>query len=382
MKQILLAFLLLIIVMAGTFATSPGLAGVKKTSLTLSIISPQNANIILGNTLSLSLSSFGIKWDPDGHISYITLSNGTRRYFIAGNQKTYTIDTKTSTSLADALDKNPVIKQNFGPDPSVSYRNNYSTISSVLQTQNSNPSHIFAFTQNEEQVKLPNGTYDYSNFTASVGLLESYNGGVTWKDYGPVIRGDDYLPPGTRITGAGEPCAIINNGYVYIYFVDWSSRTNVQHPDQIYLARTKIFPDGGLGAFEFYTYGGFSNQEANLQPVISADDNPNDKYTSLPSVSFNKSLNAYLMVYQTDIGFYSAVSQDGLNWTNQKLIFMFPKPLSQRQFGDIWYSYPTLLSDTSQKNDQSTQNTGNLYFATGIWPDTAHQLTAEPFEIK
>lgn len=343
-------------------------------------VDAQKANIILGNEQNLSLSSYGIKWDPDGHIPYIILSNGTKRFFISGNQRTYTIDTTSSLSLAQSLNNNPVIKENFGPDPNVYYRNNYSTINSVIQADSSKPNHIYAFTQNEEQLKKADGTYDYSNFTSSIGLLESLDGGNTWKDFGPVIRGDDYLPPGTRITGAGEPSAIINNGYIYIYFVDWSA--NGFHNDQIYLARTKIFPDSSLGAFEFYTTSGFSNRETNFAPVIPVPNTPNAKYASLPSVSFNKSLGMYVAIFETDLGFYMSLSRDGVSFIRTKMILSFPKPQSQRQAGDVWYSYPTLLSDKTEINDSTTINTGNLYFAKGVWPNTPHQLSAKTFEFK
>lgn len=370
MKQVLLAFLLLIVVViGGMVATS---AAVRKTNIVLGAQSDQD----------LSLLAKNIKWDPDGHISYVTFSTGARRFFISGNQKTYTIDTTTPLSLKDALSKNlATIKENYGPDVNVSYKNHYATIDSVVQTDPKNLNRLFAFTQNEEQLKKADGSFDYSNFTASVGLLESTDGGNTWKDYGPVIKGDDYLTPGTKVTGAGEPAAIINNGYVYIYFVDWAAGIKTNHADQIYLARSKVFPDGGLGALEYLkTGGGFSKGMANLQPVIKPAGGTG--YTSLPSISYNKYLNSYLAIYQTDLGFYQAVSADGINWNNDKVIINFVKPLSARESGDVWIGYPTFLSDQSENSDGSTTNTGNLYFGKGIWPDTAHQLTVKPFEIK
>lgn len=374
MKQILLSLLLLfaVILFGVTFSSFTG----KKTV--------QNFQLALGTEKNLSLLSKGIQWTPDGHITYVTFPDGVRRYFIAGNQKTYTIDvnSKDSPTLAGNILNNTLqIKANFGPDPSVYYRDNYSTIDSVIQTQSSNPKHLIAFTQNEEQLRKPDGTYDYSNFTSSIGLLESYDGGNTWKDLGPVIKGDDYLPPGARISGAGEPSAIINNGYVYIYFVDWPAHVNVQHLDQLYVARTKIFPDGGLGAFEFYTTSGFQKDESNLQPVIAVPENDGQKYASLPSVSYNKYLNQYLAIYQTDEGFFQAVSSDGVNWTNQKEILPFTKPLSQRVTGDLWISYPTFLSDGSDPSDQTTDMTGNLYYGSGVWPDTPHQLNVKAIQV-
>jgi len=385
MKQVIFALLALFLVLVIGFVTSSfGFIKTKPISSNLFTISAavKKTDITLGTETDLSLLSKNIKWTPDGHISYVTFPNGNRRFFLSGNQRTYSIDSPTPLSLEEALSKNPQVKENFGPSENIPYRNKYSTISSVVQTEPKNLYHLFAFTQNEEQLKKPDGTYDSANFTSSIGLLESFDGGTTWKDFGPVIRGDDYLTPGSKITGAGEPSAIIKDGYIYVYFVDWAAQIKAQHADQIYLARTKIFPDGGLGAFEYYNASEFSADTINMQPVIKLPDTGNTGYTSLPSISYNEYLNQYLAVFETNIGFYQAFSIDGINWTQEKLILSFTKPQSTRETGDVWVSYPTLLSDQTEKFDGSTENKGNLYFATGIWPNTAHQLTVKTFEFK
>ena len=369
MKQILLAFFVLMVVVIGGLAATNAIA-------------TKNANLTLGSEKDLSLLSKGVKWTPDGHISYVTLPKGIRRYFISGNQKTYTVDVPTSLSLTEAISKNLSIKENFGPDKNVSYRNFYATIDSALQTEPKNLNHLIAFAQYEEQARKPDGTNDYSNFTASIGLLESYDGGETWQDFGPVIKGEDYLPPGTKITGAGQPSAIIKDGYVYVYFVDWASGAKVSHPDEIYLARTKISPNGSLGTFEYLSTNGFYENTAALKPAITIPEGSNAGYVSLPSVSYNKYLNQYLAVFETNIGFYSSTSFDGINWNNKQLFLSFVKPQSERQEGDVWISYPTLLSDDSEKTDGTTKSTGNLYYGKGIWPNTAHQLTVASFELK
>jgi hypothetical protein len=369
MKQILLAFLALIVVVAGGLVATNAVA-------------KKNADFTFEDEKDLSLLSKNIKWTPDGHISYVTLSKNIRRYFISGNQKTYTIDASGSVSLAEAISKNLNIKENFGPDKNVPYRNFYATIDSVLQTDPGNLNHLMAFAQFEEQAIKPDGTNDYANFTSSIGLLESFDGGETWKDLGPVIKGEDYLPPGSKITGAGQPSAIIVDGYVYIYFVDWASGAKISHPDEIYLARTKISSNGSLGEFEYLTANGFYKNIAAMKPVITIPEESNAGYISLPSVSYNKYLNQYLAVFETNIGFYSSTSLDGIIWNNKQLFLTFNKPQSERQEGDIWISYPTLLSDNSEKNDGLTKNTGNLYYGKGVWPNTAHQLMAQPFELK
>ena len=379
MKDILTILSLVVILIIAIIASGVTSAGALNNG---KVINVAKADITLSeDTEDLSLLAYGIKWTPDSHLTYISFPNGTRRYFISGNQRTYYMDTSTSTTLAEAIKSKIPVKESFGPDINVLHRNGYSTIGSVLQTDKSNPNHVIGFAQNEQQRINPDGTLDYNNFTTSISLLESFDGGKTWQDFGPVIRGDDYLEPGTKISGAGHPSAIIMGDYIYIYYANWASQTKVFHADQIYLARAKILPNGSVSNFEFYKESGFSEGEYNLKPVIPADAIENGKYSALPSISYNTALRKYLAFYETDKGFAVAFSQNGINWTRNKLIFYFTKPISQRQDGDLWNSYPSLLSDKTEGSDQITSIEGNLYYSTGIWPNTAHQLTKKSFSF-
>ena len=379
MKDILTILSLVVILIIAIIASGVTSAGALNNG---KVINVAKADITLSeDTEDLSLLAYGIKWTPDNHLTYISFPNGTRRYFISGNQRTYYLDASSSQTLAEAIKNNPQLKESFGPDINVLHRNGYSTISSVLQTDKSNPNHVIGFAQNEQQRINPDGTLDYNNFTTSISLLESFDGGKTWQDFGPVIRGDDYLEPGTKISGAGHPSAIIMGDYIYIYYANWASQTKVFHADQIYLARAKILPNGSVSNFEFYKESGFSEGEYNLKPVIPADAIENGKYSALPSISYNTALRKYLAFYETDRGFAVAFSQNGINWTRNKLIFYFTKPISQRTEGDLWNSYPSLLSDKTEGSDQITSIEGNLYYSTGIWPNTAHQLTKKSFSF-
>lgn len=379
MKDIFTILSLVVILIIAIIASGVTSAGALNNG---KVINSAKADITLSETTEdLSLESYGIKWTPDSHLTYISFPNGERRYFISGNQKTYYMDTSVSTTFSEAIKAKTPVKESFGPDVNVAHRNGYSTIGSVLQTDKSNPNHVIGFTQNEQQAINPDGTLNYSNFTTSIGLLESTDAGQTWTDYGPVIRGDDYLEPGTKISGAGHPSALIVGDYVYIYYANWASQTLVFHADQIYLARAKILPNGSVANFEFYKEGGFSAGEDNLKSVIEANAIENGKYSALPSISYNIALRKYLAFYETDRGFAVAFSQNGTSWSRNKLIFYFTKPMSQRQEGDLWNSYPSLLSDKTEPNDQTTSAEGNLYYSQGVWPNTAHQLTKKGFSF-
>ena len=378
MKNILIVSVIILVLL-----TSSILGLILNSTRSVDSVDAKKGSFSLSQEIEdLSLLPYGIMWTPDSHISYISLPNGIRRYFISGNQRTYYIDVAGSQTLEEAIKDNPILIECFGPDINVPHKNGYSTIASVLQTDEGNPYHVIGIAQNEAQKVNPDGSLDFANFTTSISLLESYNGGASWKDYGPVIRGDDFLEPGTRITGAGHPSAAVIDGYVYVYYVDWPTQIKVVHPAQIYLARAQVLPDGKVSNFEFYKDGGFSLGEFDLKPVIPAGTNTESEYTSLPSVSYNESLKKYLAIYETNFGFSMAVSSNGINWSGHKTIFDFPKPQIERQFDDIWYSYPSLLSDGSQPNDQITDETGNLYFSKGFWPNTAHQLIRKSFSFK
>jgi hypothetical protein len=178
MKQVLLSFLVLVIVIVG------GSVALKEIGANPFSVGANTGNVTLGSEKDLSLLSKNVKWTPDGHISYITLKNGNKRYFISGNQRTYIIDVPSSLSLAEAVSKNLNVREVFGPDNNAAHRNFYATINSVLQTDPSNLDHLMAFGQYEEQTTKTDGSNDYANFTASIGLLESYDGGETWRDLG------------------------------------------------------------------------------------------------------------------------------------------------------------------------------------------------------
>src|SRR3989344_7139632 len=156
MKDILTILSLVVILIIAIIASGVTSAGALNNG---KVINVAKADITLSeDTEDLSLLAYGIKWTPDNHLTYISFPNGTRRYFISGNQRTYYLDASSSQTLAEAIKNNPQLKESFGPDINVLHRNGYSTIGSVLQTDKSNPNHVIGFAQNEQQRINPDGT--------------------------------------------------------------------------------------------------------------------------------------------------------------------------------------------------------------------------------
>ena len=336
-----------------------------------------------GDEYNLSLEEQGLRWVPDGHIPYVTLADGTRRYFVTAKVSTHIIATN-GENLKDAIQSGRVINQTnlrevYTPDVNAAYKNGYTGITSVVQPNLSDLNHLIGVTHNEQHQSQGDGT----GFTASVSIVESKDGGLTWTDTGKLLQGLDTKEPGGQpVSGVGQPSSMIIGDHLYIWHIDWSA--NGKHADQIYLSRISIDQDGQLGDFERLTNDGFK-QDAKieeLKPVISVPtDVPNAVYAALPSISWNTFLNKYLCVFETAVGFYQATSEDGINWDNYKLFAQSPVNYHDRETMDPWFSYPTLISDDAFENDHTTGSSGILYYSKGFWRAGSHNLVARDFEI-
>lgn len=349
---------------------------------------PTDYLMSFGDEYAISLRDQNIRWTPDLHTPYIALiyadAKEGRRYFISGNAASYRLDIQGTLYEMRASLEDVEAPLSHGHDEKFPYRNGYSAIGAVLQVDKRTPEHLWGFTHNEYREHGFGVSFDDDKFTASVGLIESKDGGESWQDYGPVISGDDPLQPGIRATGAGQPSAIIKGKYGYVYYIDWASGKKVQHPDQIYLGRLEI-KNGKLGQVEHYTKNGFSKPGAppeNLQPVITVPDIPDATYAALPSVSYNTYLKEYLCVFETNVGFCATRSRDGIKWRDAGLIAKFPAPHSALKYNSIWYSYPSLVSDQSQPNDQVTDREAVLYCARKSSMASAHGMVAIPVRLK
>jgi len=334
--------------------------------------------IVLGEEIDASLERFYMEYTPDLHLSYITIpQENLRRFFLTGNGGiTYMLEGKSTDDLLTAIENSSegYLPEVWGPDKFIDNKYGYSAIGSVLQTNNNDPYHLVAFTHNEEHA----GSDSAGTFAASISQLESFDGGKNWHQVSnePVIKGDDPMPPGTDVSGAGQPCTIIKDGFAYVYYIDWSRKNNL-HKDQIYLARGPVEANGSIGKLEFYQGNNtFGKVESNLSPVITPPDSQS-QYAALPSMSFNSALNKYLCVFETDIGFQFSTSSDGIAWDNGRLIHQFGTPHSQLGAGGRFESYPTLVS-FKETTDDKTGITGDLIYASG----TPHNMKMRPFSIK
>lgn len=359
-------------------------------TLSRELLAVDNSIIQFESGTEISLQEKGL-WDvPDERIPYVTFPDGERVYFLPGRASSYAIRGSQNKDLTKLLkDPKTEVEKVIGPDLLKPYKNGYCTINNVFRLDTDNPYHLFAVTANEQHEQLSSGQLNWQRFTASIGWAQSQDGGKTWEDQGSIIKGQESLPPekipsGLAVAGAGQPSSIMKDGYLYIYHIDWPAQIKVKHPYQIFLARSKVEKFGLVGAMEFWTRDGFKQevfpeeQIAVIKPPLSVNQ---ESQAALPSVSFNKAMNKFLAVYETQYGFCLTKSEDGIRWDDGEMILRFPQPQYPHHRGDIWYSNPTLISP-SESTDTETNDKGYLIYSKGVWETQPHQPVIRPFNLK
>ncbi len=223
---------------------------------------------------------------------------------------------------------------------------------------------------------------DRHNYTASIGVATSTDGGTTWQRKGRVITGRNASDScaKTRPSGAGQPSAVRVGEYVYVYFTDW----NDKYPDTMHLARAPFSQMTQASAWQKWSNGSFSTPGigGDSQPILERPA-PVDRsvYISNPGVSYNTYLKKYLLTFTTNDGFYITTSSDAIHFDAPKLIpLYYPQLNSQVEKGDVWYGYLSLISHT-ETTSRTSNATGYIYYAKGVWGVDSHHLMRRPFTI-
>jgi hypothetical protein len=199
------------------------------------------------------------------------------------------------------------------------------------------------------------GTAGVTAFYASIGIARSADGGKTWSRQGPVITGREaqtgYPPPNIGL-GAGNPSAIVTSGYIYVFYIDNVSRTGqFRGINSLCLARAPIATDGKPGSWTKYYQKSFSQPGiAGLcqAPVPPPSAKSGVTFQSNPDISFNSALNAFLLVFQSDDGFFYATSSDMVSWSPPRLFMSTPPNLQGlRTPGAEYYYYPLLVTPSA-----------------------------------
>ncbi len=325
------------------------------------------------NTLNLNYDSVQspeslsqLNWAPDTHTSTIKLGAETVMFLTAG-RSTMRISLSDFNKIAEIRQVTYPGMFSFGPD--------YSGIMSVFQLDSKNPHHLTAFVHTEKHLNENGFPY-----RAQIGIMKSRNAGYSWETLNtPIITGTNLNLSQEFATGAGNGCFIEYKNDIVGFYVNWDFTSG--QADAIHMAKAPKDKVTDPSAWKFLTDYGFEKFRPGIKtrPAINVPNLPEAHYAALPSISFNTHLNRYLAVYETNIGFHVATSINLIDWIQDGMILKFPKPHSQLENGDTWFSYPSLL-DLSQQNDRITGKSGYLIFSQGII-GAPHKVAVAPYQF-
>lgn len=304
--------------------------GQSVTSPELSPVRAEQLRYHLGSEREYNIKD--LRHYPDGRIAQTKLHSGETVYFISAGQDTQRLRYDNRSQSFVRLDSGPV----FGHDTSKQFRNGYAGMTSVLP-RDDNPEHLLFVYHAEQHAPQPYGQSDTKTFTARIGYGFSDNEGKTCTDLGVLLEGQNFQEPGTRISGAGQPSALIleegGQRKLRIYCIDWTGLA----ADQIYLYEADLDASGKPGKLRGHTKEGFKEdfQKGELEPVIKPPVNAEGYYAALPDVQ--KVGNGFRAVFESKDGFYLIQSEDGITWDRTQKIM-------DRGKDTTWYSYPSIIN--------------------------------------
>jgi hypothetical protein len=332
-----------------------------------------------------SCEPFGLRQFPDGQMSFVKVGGQLELYLVAGTQSYRLVgpdfehlrpEPATAGSVASIL-----------PLGSEAYYRDYAGLMAVLHLPDTAANERLGFFHGEEHcptaTQPPPPGYNRS-FRATIGLARSSDAGATWTVLGPAIMnadaGLDCTPnQDAHATGAGQPAALIVNGFVYVYYTNWRAPES----DSVHLARAPLGSATDPGAYQKYNAipgeapSWIAASSGPGKPVISRPDVASS-FAAGPSVSWNTHLGKYLAVITTDLGFSQVTSPDGISWSDFRSIYAFGKPYHLVGDGDPWDYYASLL-DPGAESSQVTGRDNVLYHSfgrkrIGSQPEIYHHL--------
>ena len=169
---------------------------------------------------------------------------------------------------------------------------------------------------------------------AVLGLAESTDNGLHWRDLGEIVRLNQSYQVGLDGFEIGDgPLVLSPDGkYFYLYFPDWLANGTV-HPTTITnvsVARAPVASvlEAAFGSDHPHTvpFEKFYRGNWHLQPGqggASTDLIPNSQFQGYIDVHFSSSLKRYVMIISNDTTFGYAESVDALHWSDPTLLGTF-----------------------------------------------------------
>jgi len=313
----------------------------------------------------------GLQYTPDEHMPFLRQPDGSFKLWASGGGAFGTYLFRTTDFLSLGTPTTVFLASGAG---TTAFDADYAGPGSVFPASNGTDLLMIYHGENH----LFSGV-DYAGtpFYAGVGLARSMDGGFTWQRQGEILSGQDPQQPTQPPTGAGAltPTAIVAGDYVYVVFRELDQQTQVSG---YAIARAAVSSDGAPGSWQKYYQASFSTPGLGgaFTPLNLVLDPSAPSDQRQPHVSFNRFLNAYLMAMVGNGGIYVLTSSDLINWTAGQVVLPAPVPDITSAGPRNWY--PTLVSP-SESSDQSTGQTGYLYYAKFLGDGTANHFMYRQF---
>lgn len=329
----------------------------------------------------LAPGELGLSYFPDGHLSYLEVGDRRRLWLSsglrAGSGRTVALDTEDLVAFAPAGTEGPEAAAGLEPvGDGLAFDSDYSGPGSVIPSADG--STLWMIYHGENSTFAGVRSEDGSPYYATIGLAASSDQGLTWRRNGAVVAGQvprDDRPAPREVVGAGMPCAVVADGFVHVFFVDW----NLDTPDQVHLARAPLAQIGDPGAWRKWHEGAFSAPGlggASTAVVGCPGRVADTRFAAAPSVSWNTELECWLMVLQSADGFWWTRSADLVEWAPAaSFLPLDTSPLARAEFA----GYGSLLSPAAA-TDRETGHTAFLYLALGD-SDDGHALWRVPVTV-
>ena len=318
---------------------------------------------------------------PDEHLSFLRQTDGSFRMWVTGSARTYglaTPDLVSVTSLATSGGAPVGVLLPSGPG-TAAFDADYAGAGSVFPAADGTDLLMIYHAENH----LFDGVLSSgSPFYAGIGLARSSDGGVTWTRQGQIIGAHDpqLQTQTTGGAGASTPSAIVSGGYIYVVYREIDPQTGISG---FALARAPVSSDGAPGSWLKYSNGAFSTPGLGgvftplnivLDPTAPGD-------MRQPQVSFNTYLGQFLLTCVGNGGIYALTSTDLITWTPGAVILAAPVPdatVNTKTMPFNWY--PTIVS-TDGSSDQTSDQTGYVYYAKGDGSSNNHFMYRRAFNI-
>jgi hypothetical protein len=366
------------------------------------VATPAIAGITLGAAQQiLQPGDLGLDNVPDVQLSTIAQGDGSHELWIGGSvQKSAgsvalltTRDFTTFTPLVGASGKaTPVFGASAitpcgdGVPGSSAFDAQYAAGGTVFPAANGADLLMIYHAENHT---FGGSCFQVTPFYATIGLARSTDSGVTWTRQGAIISGRDAHPaalPGSgEGFGAAVPTAIVQGGFIYVFYNDYPvPGSGHQGSNTLMAARAPVASDGAPGSWQKWNNGSFSTGGlgGDASPIVTIAGNT-CVFPRQPGVTYSPDAQQYLLTYICGAGWFfsTASSLDSQVWSLPAQFFTAPFDNQSLQTGNE-YDWHLALVSAGQPSGQSIGSTGLVLFSRGGFPNTPiHMLWERPFAL-